>query len=303
MRKTLIAFTMALLLSQLVSQAAPAPSPGYLGQPVYGGKPLPMHLDRKGTDELLQMLNDESVLYRGAAARELGKRKATQAIQPIKKLLTDKSVVMQQQAAIALLELGDMSIMSVLRAQLMDPPWMQATFRLNAAEALARYGDDSGLDIARQELTSESWGIREEALNALAASKNDAMAYAALETGVKDPETHVRRHAVYLLGERPGKRSVELLGFALSDPDYKMRWSAIASLNRNGSRDAIPVLIQALVDTDGTVRRSAAAVLNRITGQNKRTVVSKPEQAGELQADWQAWWEANKDKPLPGEKK
>jgi len=292
---------------QLISQAATTPPPGYvLGDPINGIRPLPFQFDRKSTKELLQILDDHDAVYRASAAKELGRRKAIEALQPIRQLLVDKSVVAQQQAAIALLELGDMSAMPVLKAQLKDPPWMQATFRLHAAEALARYGDDSGLDIARKELASENWVIRELAIKALAASRDDAVAYCALEAGIKDPETYVRRTAVYLLAERPGKRSVELLGNVLtSESDAFIRsWGAVG-LSHQNPREAIPLLLQALSDTDGNVRRTSVEMLNRITGQSVRpTGISRDQTAAKrIEAYWQAWWEANKDKPLPAEKK
>lgn len=303
MRKPLLAVILALLMSQLISQAVTAPPPGYkLGDPIDGLRPLPFHFDRKSTEELLKILGDEDAVFRASAARELGKRKATEALEPIKKLLTDKSVVVQTDAAIALLDLGDMSAMPVLRDMLKGVSLLN---RLEAAEALARYGDDSGLYIARQELTNENSAIRERAVKALAASKNDAVAYAALEAGIKDPETHVRGTAVYLLEKRPGKRGVELLGDVLtSESDTFTRSQAVVALSRQNPRDAIPLLLQALSDTDKTVGRTSVEMLNRVTGQSVSTRgMSRDETWEKIKAHWREWWEANKDKPLPGEKK
>jgi len=291
---------LAIIIALLIASAIPALA---ADSPTYGLitslKLFPLNLDEKETEELLQMLDDESVLDRAAAASELGRRKATEAIQPLRLLLTDKSVVVQLDAATALLELGEMDAMPVLRDLLAAVP---LSTRLHAAEALARFGDESGLDLARAQLTSEFSARRDAAIRALAASKNDEVAYPALEAGLNDPNSLVRRTALYLLGKRPGKRSVELLGSVLSDPDRSIRLLTVAALANHGSRDAVPLLLDALEDRDLVMCGIAASALNRVTGENKRTIVLKPERARQLEMEWREWWEANKDKPLPAEK-
>lgn len=129
------------------------------------------------------------------------------------------------------------------------------------------------------------------------------MAYPALEAGLEDSNEYVRDMAINHLGSRPGKRSVELLGTVLSHPDHSIRWLTVAALARNGSRDAIPLLLDVLADTNSSVRGMAASSLNHLTGQNKPTLLIKPERAKQLEKEWREWWEANKDKPLPSEEK
>jgi len=292
---------LAIIIALLIASAIPALA---ADSPTYGLitslKLFPLNLDEKETEELLKMLNDEGVLNRAAAARELGRRKAVDAIQPLTKLLTDQSPVVRLDAADALLELGQMDAMPVLRELLTAVP---VSTRLHAAEALARHGDDSGLDFARTQLTSEFSARRERAVEALAASQNEEVAYSALGAGLTDAERLVRLSTIYLLGKRPGKRSVELLGTALSDPDRDIHRAAIRTLAMNGSRDAIPLLINVLAGEDLTACSMAAYALNSLTGQNKRSIVLKSQHARQLETEWRGWWQANKDKPLPGEKK
>lgn len=294
---------LAIIIVLLIAQAVPARALDLTGGrplPLHlDGRPLPLHLDRKDTAELLQMLNDECFLYRGAAARELGRRKATEAIQPLRALLMDRWGLVRQDAAEALLELGQTDIMPTLRGFLSSA---STSARLHAAEALARHGDDSGFDIAYAELASKFPDDRGQAIRALAASQNDDVAYSALEAGLKDNEI-VRRTVVHLLGERPGKRSVELLGTALLDPERSIRGSAIASLGRIGTRDVIPLLIRALSDRERSLRYYAASTLNRLANPNLSTTSTLWDDKVEVvEKHWSEWWEANKDKPLPAEK-
>ena len=259
----------------------------------------PGDVSGKPSADLSAMLQDDRPLYRVAAIDELLRRREAGIAPQFKKLLEDQSSLVRFKAAAALLDLGDQGMFPVLRDLLTTGP---SAAKIMIAEVLARHGDDSGLDYARAQLTNPRPTRRMEAIRALAASKNDDVAYSALEIGLKDSDESNRQSAMYLLGKRPGKRSVGLLGTMLADSDHTIRWLTVAALANNGSRDAIPLLLNALGDMDLGVCGMASSALNKITGEDKRAFVLKPERARQLEMEWRAWWEANKDKPLPAEK-
>jgi HEAT repeat protein len=261
----------------------------------------PSQLKGKSRADLLTMLKDERVAYRAAAIRELSKRKEPDIAPQLKELLQDQSGVVRFHAATALLDSGDQSAMPVMRELLISEP---VTAKVRIAEVLARNGDDSGLLFATSSLASSSFTRRMAAVSALAASKNDDTAYAALETGLKDSNPYVRETAVNRLGKRPAKRSVDLLSTIVDDPDKDTRAMAVRALAATGQKEAAPLLLDAIADSEELVRFAAARSMNLLTGENKRTpFVLKPERAKEIEREWREWWEANKDKPLPSEKK
>jgi HEAT repeat protein len=250
--------------------------------------------------DLLAMLQDERPLYRIAAIEELSRRAELGLAPRLKDLLKDDASLVRIKAASALLDMGDVSVSPVLH-ELFAAGGTSA--KMMVAEVLARHGDATGIDYMKAQLTDARPTQRMRAIRALAASPSDEAAYAVLEAGLKDSDDPVRRSVIYLLGQRSGKQSVKLLESVIYEPDRSIRWLSLAALAKNANREAIPLLIGSLTDQDPSVRSMAAFGLNHITGQDRLILAITPERATELQAEWRAWWEANKDKPLPGEKK
>lgn len=243
-------------------------------------------------NEVISTLGDSRVFYRVAAAKELGERKANQALEPLKHALTDEFGVVRAAAAEVLLQLGDESGLPALRQLLLTEP---TSGQLKAAGLLARAGDDSGLSVAEKQLTSRRFTRPMAAVSAMGVSTNDDIAYRALETGLKDESEYVRVTAINLLGERPAKRSIDLLSQQLSDPDTSTRRIAARALGRIYLPETIPALIDALANDDGLVRSSAGSSLNRLTGQQMPVPLSTAGDAKDIEAGWRSWWEANKD--------
>jgi HEAT repeat protein len=86
----------------------------------------------------------------------------------------------------------------------------------------------------------------------------DAAAVAAAVEGVSDPDVRVRRAAVEILGDIPGREDVSAaLQAALRDVDTTVRSSALHSLSRAGYPAGLPGAIRALTDADAEVRLAA----------------------------------------------
>ena len=257
---------------------------------------LPPALEGVDTSAVVQMLQDKRPAYRAQAAWELGRRKAMDAVTPLRTLLNDGDTIVRLRAAVALEELGDKSGLQVLRELLTSRDILPQT-ALKAVQVLARHGDEVGMALAKSELASPRFTHRMAALSALNASKNEETAYAALQIGLRDKERLVQAVAINLLEKRATRRGVDLLSSLLSDPDYSLRGIAVRAIGRTRLWDAVPVLLDALANPDRWVRYSAAGSLNIITGRDRPILQAlSADRAGDLEREWREWWEANKDK-------
>jgi len=265
---------------------------------------FPSDLGSKQPVELIAMLESEHPLYRALAAQELGRRKHADALPQLKILLSDTVNRVRVESAAALLELGDKTGLPMLQGVLGSDAPADALCKLRVAEILAKNGDDSGLALAKSKLREGSFVDRILALAALDASKDDDIAYAALQAGIADSSDSVRGAAINMLSQRPTKRSVSILSSQLSHPEPHTRIMVVIGLAKTRLKDALPSFIDALGDSDLDVRMGAATNLNLMTGLKRPVMAGRdPERAKEIEKEWREWWEANKDKPLPSEKK
>jgi AAA family ATP:ADP antiporter len=93
----------------------------------------------------------------------------------------------------------------------------------------------------------------------------DAAAVTAAVDGVSDPDVRVRRAAVEILGDIPGREDVpDALQAALGDVDTTVRATALRSLSRAGYRTGLPGAIQALTDPEAEVRLAATRAVDSL---------------------------------------
>ncbi len=92
----------------------------------------------------------------------------------------------------------------------------------------------------------------------------DGAAIAAVVAGVTDPDVHVRRAAVEILGDLAGDGAADALRVALADEDPTVRSTALDSLVRAGDRDAAGEATRALADGDAAVRLAAVRAVDAL---------------------------------------
>ena len=107
---------------------------------IRGKVTLPPDLEGVDTSAIVQMLQDKDPAYRAEAAWELGRRKAMDAVAPLRALLNDSDAIVRLRVAVALEELGDESGLQVLRELLTSRDILPQT-ALKAVQVLARHGD------------------------------------------------------------------------------------------------------------------------------------------------------------------
>jgi HEAT repeat protein len=249
------------------------------------------------------LAGDSEPCNRLLAAIELASRNDKSAIGALTQALSDGAPVVRLAAAQSLLELGDRGGIVTLKALLSNDNVYAAT---HAAAVLAGNGDYSGVEMARSHLGHVSSIVREYSVQAVGQCTNDDLAYSALQNGVKDSDRSVRYCAIRLLGDRQKSRSIELLAPLASSTEPLVRFMALRSIAKTRLWDAIPCLLAALSSLDAGTRIIAVESLNQLTGRNTPTapfaVSSEQDKMPALVQEWWAWWEANKQNHVPGEK-
>jgi HEAT repeat protein len=260
----------------------------------------PIGMEKKSTDDLIVILQDKRDSWRSAAAQELGKRKSSAVIEPLRNLLKDELPFIKVDAAEALLELGDESGLPVLKEVLTIGTPATA---LRAAAVLAKHGDNTGLALAKSELSSKYFTNRKRAINALNSSKDEDTAYATLQIGLQDSEHQVRMQSLHLLGKRGTLRSLRMIEPFLSNPDYSERAMALSSVAETRLWDGVPFFLNALADQEPSIRYIAASWLSLYAGQGPTDVsILKAENTPKVERQWREWWEANKSNHPSGTK-
>jgi HEAT repeat protein len=202
------------------------------------------------------------------AAKALGRIKNAHAIERLIPLLQDKVKAVREEATIALAEIGNAALPSLLAA-LKHPEWL---VRLHAVEALGKSRSADAVEPLLWVLfNDQDQAIREDVVRALG-QLGDARALEFLVTVMKEPG--LRPLAVDALGRIGDRRAVLTLIAVLEGSDrpvasrtvagcgdswneeMETRGAAVRALGSLGDESAIPILLKAL---DQTVTRADAA--------------------------------------------
>ena len=220
---------------------------------------------------LIDALENQDWIVRMHAAKGLGRIRDARAIEPLIPLLQDKVKAVREEVTIALAEIGDPALPSLLDA-LKHPEWL---VRLHAVEALAKSRSADAVEPLLWVLfNDQDQAIREDVVRALGQLR-DERAMEFLVTVMKEPG--LRSLAVEALGMVGDRRAVPVLIAVLEGSDRPVasrtvagcgdRWdeemetkgAAVRALGRLGDDSAIPVLLKALDET--VTRADAAAAL------------------------------------------
>ena len=220
---------------------------------------------------LIDALQNRDWIVRMHAAKGLGRIKDARAIEPLIPLLQDKVKAVRQEVTIALAEIGDSALPSLVEA-LKHPEWL---VRLHAVEALAKSGSPDAVEPLLWVLfNDQDQAVREDVVRALGQLR-DGRAMEFLVTVMNEPG--LRPLAVDSLGMVGDRRAVPVLIAVLEgsdrpvasrtvagcgdswDEEMETKGAAVRALGRLGDESAIPVLLKALGET--VTRADAAAAL------------------------------------------
>jgi len=125
------------------------------------------------------------------------------------------------------------------------------------------------------ELRSEDVAIRKNAVWALKGRVEDIdRAIPLLRKALKDKDSAVRSHAIYILGTLGGREGFDLIKKARNDKDSSVRCSVIWQMRRGGE-EAFKLLAKALEDKDSEVRYSAITALRDISEEGSVKLLAR----------------------------
>jgi HEAT repeat protein len=191
------------------------------------GKPI--------VDPLIVSLKHESAIVRSSVGWAIyklaGKLNFNGAVRPLIDLLNDRNANVQQNAVMALGEIGDRSAVEPIILFLRDNK--NSDKLITAIEALANIKDARAVEPIAQILLSHK-------------------------------EQDIKFEAALALGEIGEKSAVEALFHALDDKAPEVRWRAALSLGEIGDHRAINPLRRVLKDKDQEVRDYAAEAIGKL---------------------------------------
>ena len=242
----------------------------------------------KNVYQLISMLRQGNGDIRAYAVEALGKIKDARTVDLLIKALQDDDWNIRFGAKLALVEIGEPSVRSLIEALKKKDSRVQA----NAADALGKINDAKAVDPLIQALRDESRKVRFNAAIALGEIKDNRAvdpliqalkdssddewwaAEALAEIGepsvsplihaLRESRRKVRFNAAIALGKIKDNRAVDPLIQALKDNDSQIRANAAEALGNIGDTRSVRPLIQALKDDDINVRNEAAYALDKL---------------------------------------
>ncbi len=210
--------------------------------------------DEDAVEALINVLADEDLEVRKAAAKGLGKLKTELAVESLIASLRDPQPEMRQIVTGALKAIGDKRATTPLVSLLRDDNPNVRYHAISALESL----NWNPRDDAERAMRCVASGKLNQAVN-YGGAAIDALSFE-LRTGV-----HYKRiEAVEALGKITDARVAKPLIGALRDEDANVRAKAVEVLARIGDARAVDPLIGALKDRDSRVRATAVEALTKI---------------------------------------
>ena len=256
-----VAVTLGFVLSALVgprkdkSQSTPPPEspPGEATQSF-----LPSAQSTPAPDSPIGRLTHGDFEVRRAAARELGERGDTRAVDPLIAAMEDHDSDVRAAVAQALGELEDGRAVRPLLAALHDA---DDGVRESAARSLVQIGKPAVRRLIGA-LQDHDSNVRATVARALG-DINDTRATKPLIDRLKDSDKAVRKSAADALGHLADERAAGPLLAALDDEDSDVQTAAGEALLRTGPA-AVDTLIKAAHAEDSRTRVAVVALLGRL---------------------------------------
>lgn len=222
--------------------------------------PFLLELGDKAIPYLLEEVATPDRIRREQVIAALGNLRASQAAEPIARILADRSLQRRYVAAWALGEIGSPDAMPALIAALDDDDPEVARYAVRALVRLNRKVVPHLLAYLAEASPRGAAG----AVRALG-DIGDPMALDSLLIQAEGPN---RPEAFLALGKLKDKRAETVLISGLTDPQWRHRMFAAMALGGAGSAAAVPQLRVALEDEEMVVREWAARSLEVLTGEH-----------------------------------
>ncbi|OHB33048.1 MAG: hypothetical protein A2X84_01620 [Desulfuromonadaceae bacterium GWC2_58_13] len=222
--------------------------------------PLILELGEPAIPFLLDAVNTDDRIRREHVIAALGTLKASQGVEPIGRVLGDRTLQRRYVAAWALGEIGDPRGIPFLLSALGDEDDEVRRYAVRALIKLNREAVEPLLAFLRTASARGTAG----AVRALG-DIGDSRALAALLQRVDGP---ARQDVLHALGKLKDPRAEAVLIDGLSDADWQSRMNAAMSLGALGGPAASAALEKAVEDEVLVVREWAARSLEMISGRH-----------------------------------
>lgn len=227
---------------------------------------LPSPQGSSATVALITALEDDDTEVRLAAARALGDRADTAAINAlVNALRRDASAEVRQAAAHALGQIEDARAVPGLTAALREE--RNRDVRLEIIRAFGEIESDASVPALTAALRGEDDAEMRRTIVWALGEIESADAVPALLPLLRDPDKEVRSQAVWALGEIESATAVDGLAAMLSgERDAEVRARIAWALGEIEDPRGVPALEAALRDSDADVRRHAIIALAEVDG-------------------------------------
>lgn len=219
-------------------------------------------------EKRLRQLRSRSRSRRSDAARRLGKIGDTEAVGPLKDMLSDRREEVREAALFALGRMGTLPALKAMCETLgAGDRWAQE----KVAEAMEEMGDECHTVLC--ELLREGNAACRAFAAEVAGTVGGNEEAVLLEEALHDQEIDVRARAASSLGRLRQRASRPALRKALQDPAWEVRCQAAKALGLLGDGDDAEALSDVLRDTSWWVRQNAAAALQELGERGEQVLV------------------------------
>lgn len=214
-------------------------------------------------------LQDGDGHIRSIAALALSKIGNRQAIEPIKRLLTDPYEDVQESAVEALSSFGTSLSVDELTAMLRNS---NPTLRKNAALLIGKIGAREAVPALGFALKDGNVNVRKACVEAFSLlATEDSLRY--LMIALTDENSFIRVSSALSLGHIGGKGVFESLTLLLSDYDDAVRVAVSKAFGMLKDKRAVEHLIKLLSDNNGFVVTTTIESLSRIGGNEAKAAL------------------------------
>lgn len=183
----------------------------------------------------------------------------SQPIQDLLESLVDVDDATREEAAKALAELGDRTVLQPLLDAVEDEYW---AVRAHVGWALAKIGGDKAVEGLITLFNDPMMEVQSEAVNAVSSMGTSVVP--SLIPCLKDQRWRVREQTAKALGNLKDPQAVQSLIIACRDRDGAVKSSAAEALGKIGDAKAVTALVKLFKDTSKIVRETAGTALMHI---------------------------------------
>ena len=214
-------------------------------------------------------LADENPMVRADAALRLGEARVEAAVDSLVAVLDDPVEAVRVQALLSLGQIGDTKATAAVSKLAADPV---SSVRIATAQSLGMLKDPGSVPVLARLLEDPEGTVRIAAARALGNIPGQESLDTLMTIALGDENELVRRHVVFVIGERRSHEAIPKLESLLQAESDLIRSNAARTLGDLGDRTTVPALQRALDDPYYKVRSLCAHGLSKLAGNDPQVL-------------------------------